>query len=36
MDQQAREQAFTSALVTEHFVQQSAASATISEIRRGA
>lgn len=31
MDQQAREQAFMSALVTEHFVQQSAASATISE-----
>lgn len=31
MDQQAKEQAFMSALVTEHFVQQSAASATISE-----
>ena len=31
MDLQAREQAFMSALVTEHFVQQSAASATISE-----
>lgn len=31
MDQQAREQAFMSALVTEHFAQQSAASATISE-----
>lgn len=31
MDQPAREQAFMSALVTEHFVQQSAASATISE-----
>lgn len=31
MDQQAREQAFMSALVTEHFVQQSAASATITE-----
>jgi hypothetical protein len=31
MDQQAKEQAFISALVTEHFVQQSAASATISE-----
>jgi hypothetical protein len=31
MDQQAREQAFMSALVTEHFVQQSAASATINE-----
>ena len=31
MDPQAREQAFMSALVTEHFVQQSAASATISE-----
>lgn len=31
MDQRAKEQAFMSALVTEHFVQQSAASATISE-----
>ena len=31
MEQQAKEQAFMSALVTEHFVQQSAASATISE-----
>ena len=31
MDQVAKEQAFMSALVTEHFVQQSAASATISE-----
>jgi hypothetical protein len=31
MDQQAREQAFMSALVTEHFVLQSAASATITE-----
>lgn len=31
MDQDAREQAFHSALVTEHFVLQSAASATISE-----
>lgn len=31
MDQQAREQAFMSALVTEHFAQQSAASATINE-----
>ncbi len=31
MDQKAKEQAFMSALVTEHFVQQSAASATISE-----
>ena len=31
MDQLAREQAFMSALVTEHFVQQSAASATIAE-----
>jgi hypothetical protein len=31
MDLQAKEQAFMSALVTEHFVQQSAASATISE-----
>lgn len=31
MDQQAKEQAFMSALVTEHFVQQSAASATIGE-----
>ena len=31
MDLQAREQAFMSALVTEHFVQQSIASATIAE-----
>jgi hypothetical protein len=31
MDQQAKEQAFMSALVTEHFVQQSAAGATKSE-----
>jgi hypothetical protein len=31
MDQQAREQAFMSALVTEHFAQQSAASSTIAE-----
>lgn len=31
MDLQAKEQAFMSALVTEHFVQQSAASATITE-----
>jgi hypothetical protein len=31
MDQQAKEQAFVSALATEHFVLQSAASATISE-----
>src|SRR5262252_745816 len=31
MDLQAREQAFMSALVTEHFAQQSAASATITE-----
>lgn len=31
MDQLAREQAFMSALVTEHFAQQSAASATIAE-----
>lgn len=31
MDLKAKEQAFMSALVTEHFVQQSAASATISE-----
>jgi hypothetical protein len=31
MDQQASEQAFMSTLVTEHFAQQSTASATISE-----
>ena len=31
MDQQSREQAFMSALVTEHFVLQSSAAATISE-----
>lgn len=31
MDEQAREQAFMSALVTEHFVLQSAASTTVSE-----
>jgi hypothetical protein len=31
MDQEAKEQAFITALVTEHFAQQSAASATITE-----
>ena len=31
MEQQAREQAFITALVTEHFVLQSARSATIGE-----